>query len=474
MNTDIIEKMEYIETHFDVKKIKCGNFYLWPFLRNEIYLKYLHADNIQMQRTTIKKNFKEKMSLLFQAIKISNFSLFFCKNSYILFTNDLQFRLVDGKMVNQLFGEIEDSIENLLPIVSFVKSNVKNVYKKCIDQSFIDYICLIYSQINRKCSLPIEGETELRNILKYMDMKYDWRKRASVYITMVSFYRSWFKIIKPKALFVECYYDIKASAIYAAKQLGIPTVELQHGSLNRKHFAYTGMVKFKKNPIPDYFLCFGEKYRQNISPNIYKESQIIETGFYYLELMEQRRELNQKKFKKKYPFIKDKIIVTVASQIVCDKELMNYCMEIAKKSEDMFLLFVPRIIEEYHKTNYLIENFSIENELDIYQLMQNSDVTLGANSTSVIESLVFGTPSVLVDWDGAVSFYYGDFLDGIDSIAFSYDTYDTINKIRELSKYDRNKVREDGKKFYCDDCKKRTHKFISYLVNKNNKHLNSC
>jgi len=73
---------------------------------------------------------------------------------------------------------------------------------------------------------------------------------------IAQFYSSLLKIIKPQRVYLTCYYSMAGTALlYAAKQLRIEAVDVQHGS-NMSNFAYIGWKKIPEggyNTIPDTF-----------------------------------------------------------------------------------------------------------------------------------------------------------------------------------------------------------------------------
>ena len=93
-------------------------------------------------------------------------------------------------------------------------------------------------------------------------------------------YRIIFKIFSPKILFYTNN-GVMGGIIEAAKDLGIKTVELQHGGISHLHIAYNS-TKFNKRIIPNFIFTFGEYWHDAIK----FETEKISVGFPYMELIE--------------------------------------------------------------------------------------------------------------------------------------------------------------------------------------------
>jgi hypothetical protein len=76
------------------------------------------------------------------------------------------------------------------------------------------------------------------------------------------------KRIKPKFIFLKCYYEYDSfGLVLAAKELGIKTIDIQHGKQGIYHPMYTHFSKIPKNGyklLPDYFWNWGDESMINI------------------------------------------------------------------------------------------------------------------------------------------------------------------------------------------------------------------
>lgn len=79
----------------------------------------------------------------------------------------------------------------------------------------------------------------------------------------------WLRALQPRAVFMLCYYETcYLPVISAARSLGIPTADLQHGMNGTMHAAYTHFTVLPPDGydvLPDYFLTWGQLSSENIT-----------------------------------------------------------------------------------------------------------------------------------------------------------------------------------------------------------------
>ncbi len=102
----------------------------------------------------------------------------------------------------------------------------------------------------------------IKDVISEVKISFDYRNYISSVVYGIKLYEAWFRRVRPYVLIAECYYDYKMMAIYAAKKLGIPTIEFQHGMITEQTFPYICRKKFTDNPFPEWLFCYGEVYKQ--------------------------------------------------------------------------------------------------------------------------------------------------------------------------------------------------------------------
>lgn len=463
MKTDVIEKIKHIETTYPVEDIEYAGIKLWPFFRNSIFTLYYYSDE------TTETNETQKLSKVLRfltAFKETSLLRMLKKQSVLVFTDDMEIKRRNDGYADRIMQCVFTAETNLTPII--VKRLQFNVpIKYYVQSDFIAGFIVLFSKLLHFKRKKFQGEEILRNIIQELNVQFDYKKDFRLIIGGLDFYRIYFCLVKPCKIYVNCYYDImRMPAFYVAKQKRIPVIEMQHGVINDHHIAYTSFKCFDVNPYPDYLLVFGDRFKLEVSENIYHKGSVLTVGSYYIDLMRQEVNANKCLFEKKYGFLKDKIIITVASQYDMDKAILTFAEQAAELDGHLFFVFIPRFVKDYHRC-YKNDNIAIETELNVYQCMQNSHVTSAVLSTCAIESLAFGTPVVLMDIDGVARFMYGSFFEGIQSGLYASRPDEFIEKVNKAVHFDRNVVKEEGNLFFADNHEERLKKVLA-VIGQNN------
>lgn len=94
-------------------------------------------------------------------------------------------------------------------------------------------------------------------------LKRDVAVPASMVLKYRPHFRRYLTSIRPRAVFLSCYwYPIGMALIQAAKDLSIPTIEIQHGGTYEFNHPYTHWRRFPTEGyglLPDIFWCWGQR-----------------------------------------------------------------------------------------------------------------------------------------------------------------------------------------------------------------------
>jgi hypothetical protein len=145
-------------------------------------------------------------------------------------------------------------------------------HKRVINTTFIDIKGFedyyLHTNKNNK-SLDLSNTTEELSKLTGIDFV---NKRVSHAFYEVLKYKEIFililKRLNPKFIFLKCYYEYDSfGLVLAAKELGIKTIDVQHGKQGIYHPMYTHFSKIPVNGyqlLPDYFWNWGDESKINI------------------------------------------------------------------------------------------------------------------------------------------------------------------------------------------------------------------
>lgn len=216
-------------------------------------------------------------------------------------------------------------------------------------------------------------------------------------------YNILFKLYKPKAIFVVCYYS-NFELILAAKKNSIPVIELQHGLVTDNHRAYHFEEKQPINMLPDYFLSYG-KYASDIviKGNLFERARVLDYGYTFIEEVRERLSISHDLQVIKNAFRKT---ICITGQLeTTDVPLLKVISSISQKFPDICFIFKPRHYSE-RSAFASTANFVRIGHLNTYELLKYCDYHLTVYSTCALEALALGIPTISLDIKG----YYSKFL----------------------------------------------------------------
>lgn len=240
--------------------------------------------------------------------------------------------------------------------------------------------------------------TELQSIImlefgikKKPDLKvFQYLNKRKLLVPLLTYL---FKKIKPKVIIVIVYYG-RHHIIEAAKNLNIPVVELQHGMISKYHAAYNYPKLSRSSKfIPDYIFTFGNYWNNFIKLPI-SSKKIISCGYPFFE---QQKALYSKVHKKKQ--------IVFLSQGTIGKKLSLFASKVAKNLDKEYSIVFKYHPGEYSRDYNTILNQpnikSIKNEKPLYEILAESEMQIGVNSTSIIEGIGMQVPkTAILDWSG--------------------------------------------------------------------------
>lgn len=197
--------------------------------------------------------------------------------------------------------------------------------------------------------------------------------------------------IAPKLIIEVVYYGRSHCMILneLAKKYGIPTIELQHGTMHKDHAAYQLNWDGNIPQLPDNIFLFSDFWKKQIRVPIADENLIV-TGFPYFEQ-------NRNKYLTNRATSDKKKILFISQGPIGDK-LSKFAVEVANllipKGYQIAYRLHPAEINSWemnygHLKNVGIEVLTGENQ-SLYECFAESDIQVGVYSTAIYEGLGFG------------------------------------------------------------------------------------
>lgn len=270
----------------------------------------------------------------------------------------------------------------------------RNIFRKQYDR-FRQYILKVLrdpiAELNQYYKVEVQPESLVDNIIYGIYMHHIEKKYFGRIIRKLS----------PKAILEVVSYSRECMvANEIAKDMGIPTIELQHGTIGQEHLAYNYPMGCSIAQFPTRLFLFSDFWKDKFQPPI-KNSYKYSVGYPYLERMEQKyKPLRDKKRDKKSILflssgpIGDRLqyIAYQLSQLI-DKNEMHIIYKLHPGEYSGWKERYPELRDS--DTIEVIDN----NRKNLYELYAISDIQIsGYNSTTVFEGLYFSLETYILDY----------------------------------------------------------------------------
>jgi len=232
------------------------------------------------------------------------------------------------------------------------------------------------------------GEYDLKSKMIWIVKRY----KIQYYL-----YKKLFQRLKPLQIYLVVSYGGNGAMIKAAKDLGIESIELQHGNFSKFHFGYYfGEDKKELDYFPDKFYVWNEYWKNRINFPI-DDKNIIIQPFDYLE--------NRKELYTHLKKIDNQAVVLsqgVLGDSIAEKILDNW--DYFKKFNIIYKLH-PGEYHRYREYKNLIKleqkfKIKIVKDIDLYELFSTSKYQIGVFSTALYEGVEFNCDTILLDLPG--------------------------------------------------------------------------
>jgi len=217
---------------------------------------------------------------------------------------------------------------------------------------------------------------------------------------LLPLYQKLLRRVRPKLAVVVVSYG-KYSFVEACKTEGIPVIELQHGVITKYHLAYSysGSRRVARC-FPDYFLSFGEAWGDLVDLPL-KADRIIPVGYPYFDI--QREKFDGREKTNQVLFISQGTIGRDLSMLAVDLR-----HKVSTKYKVVYKLHPGEYSQWERRYPWLVSSgVEVVNDdsVPLYELLAESSVLVGVDSTVIYEGLGFGLKVVLVNLPGIESMY---------------------------------------------------------------------
>lgn len=259
----------------------------------------------------------------------------------------------------------------------------------------------VEKEILRKLQKPIEDLNQIYGT-KLSPCQFIGAMVYGFYMYQVEkkYYSRIIRKLKPKAIVEVVSYNRRCMIVNEiGHELGIPTIELQHGTAGEEHSAYNYPPGHLIRQFPEYFFMFSEYWDRNTRFPIPKENRRA-VGYPYLEKMAERYAdlRREKREKKNILFLSSGPIGNMLSEAalgLADRLNGDQYHIIFKLHPGEYAVWRERYPRLEDPRIEVIDN----NRINLYELYSISDIQVsGYTSTTVFEGLYFDLQTYILDY----------------------------------------------------------------------------
>lgn len=424
---EALHKLTEIENTYDVESVRVDGVSVWPFLRIYLFQVIGQTGHCKAHRLS-----KGKFSTVVRGLFAYNPFKVFGKHRTWVFNAVERRKQLDGTFVHRVSGFVSE----LLPDALFIEKpsehgphhRKREIEEKFIvSESWILGAAHLLEKIMPRSWVKIENESLLKNILRENNWNFDYTYFVRYLLAQRKVLNFILKMLrKPDRVLIECPYNVMGY-VWAFKEHGIDVVELQHGVVNESHYAY--VYKHSSILFPDSVWVYGDReydFFKHINPHYSR--RVERTGLYILE---KAKEVFATDLFAAYRSRYSKIIV-FAGQTAVENQIYPFLKAVAEMNPDWLFVYIPR---------YPVEAFPVRNtnvmyapNVNIYQYLKWCDVHATISSTTCLEAMYYGKPTVFYDFDNLASEYYGGFLSSDDGVEYITEASQFRNAVDRIDR----------------------------------------
>lgn len=407
-NREIAESIRKIEEKHDLLKYKEGGWCLWPRIRWHVIRSMQHRpddkpaevshDRISEQRFFVSNLWKMLVTKPGNNL-IYTFSRFRQEN-YGGLSEDIHFDEIMIASPDSFIKTEQRVGRGLTPY------NVNCLIKSDFSCVPIELISNKLAQFTKQHPWDKEIDEMLENIEPYLEndgfSKRDARRKIyDFYYSLCLYKRLYKKLGIKRFLFI----GQPASMIAAAKELGVETIEFQHGFVDRYHHGYCWSEYAKEYkefmPLPDKIFLYGDCFVDELKKTGFWDQELIAVGSSQMEKYRKAPGREQEGTGRRLNlllttqgFDTDNLIVFIKRFIDTVKKKIRMAIKLHPQYDTSLKSWVENF-SSYNNVFILTEN-----NISTLQLIKECDFHLTIWSTTHYEALGLGKPTIVLPLAG--------------------------------------------------------------------------
>lgn len=426
---EAVKTVREIEARYDVMAVTYNGISVWPLLRINL------IDKLSGHNETMKSGGSSAVKQVLGTLFYYNPSGYLKRKKLWLFAGFERRKEVGGLRQLRVSGGILKACPDTLVIEKPSKHQRvcprKTIPEKSIvSESWLLLFVHAIAALTKRKRINLENEEILRQILKDYGMQFNYMASIRLLLSQKNVFDILLSIApNPDKVIIECPYTVMGY-VWSLHEKGIRVIEMQHGVLNDKHYAYNSLYS---SPIlyPDEICVFGEdEYKYLKSDGFHYCKEVHKTGLYYLDLAKKNFTDDVfAEFRGRYNYI-----ILVAGQRGYEEILATYVREVAKKTPDCLYVYVPRSNDA--GLEFIEGNIIYRPGINIYQYMIWCDVHLTISSTTCLECQYYGKPTIFYNYEDMSANYYGKVLEPRHGVVYTDSASEFVNALKDVTTKD--------------------------------------
>ena len=425
-----MEWLQKQETDHPVETWRYGNWHVWPYLRVNLAIRARYGrtekhSSVVARMSQPLRVFKRLLRMAGSRRGAANSGGTEDTQRYpvVALTHARRPVVVDGQVVSPFVGVLMNWLRAwqipAISIEAYCEPDLRRIPRP--------YNYRLWEDMQPKMHLPLMKERlpwagAFRNMERELGVEPAFLQRLQVIEQRARFWEDYFRSHGTALLLVTCWYDapVVMPAVLAARQLGIPAVDIQHGFQDRYHEAYGGWTKAPPQGyelMPDFFWCWSRdrcRESEDVNPGLRNAVRYFAGGDLWLNhnthaLAHADRPLYERAARHCSPFARTILVCP------CGNSLQHGVYPRLKSAIDSspgnwnwMIRLHPRDRSRQREIEALLGaaglrqrlDLDFSNALSLYECISLCDVMVSDLSTCAQEGLAFGKPCVIIDSNG--------------------------------------------------------------------------
>lgn len=387
--SELLRRIHNIENDLHLDNQTLLGIPLWRIMRYKTRLDYINRRVGYVANTGISKMVGERhikvISGFWRYIFKKGLNIFFPFNRLVSINDSYIDKFIDPVIEE---SELRNDSYLIVDPAGYVGNYQRGHKKKTISNESRTLSMLLIGMLF-KCLTPMLYKKQVDRLFTTVQPAFelDIRFKANffdylaVFLTRYYYYLFWFKIIKPKRVFV-VYREGYFPQIAVCKKLGIPVAEFQHGITLDATVSFAG--EYDQRIDPDYFLVFGDYWK---GPQFGMPlDRIINIGWAYSKYLQKTIAENSEKH--------DIEVLVISSPEISDA-ILDTLQELSKNEGDYSFDIRLHPCESYNeaqqeKLKAIPKAQVVDNKTDSALVLPTYKYVVGENSSVIYEALSVG------------------------------------------------------------------------------------